>query len=438
MSSGVIETGIERLHGLMARFRSQQTLSAQETELLKSVSTWGRVGVVTHSSSVTCAGIPVVESLHHGFLGLSEKLSNSSTRVVGAFGPQHGYWQCEPYNMFETPDGRLTLRDGKELPLYSLYGALREPSERQLETLDTLVVDLPDIGCRIYTYMTTLAGCLRSAARAGKRVVVLDRPNPLGLAAVEGNVIEPGLSSFVGWFKIPLRHGLTLGELGRLFAAQENLSVNYQVIAVAGLKRATPVSAFIDLLPRMASPNMPGQRTMGFFPVSVALEGTNISEGRGTTTPFQYIGAPFLDENKLCEALDDSFRRLELNSQISWRPARFAPSFDKFKGTVCNGVFLDAPVDTGFPVFDGAIALLAALARASGDALEWRAPGYEYNFESNPLDLILGHCRWRPLFEELRRSSADNAWLELRKLVAQAKVQADEFAKVSAGCHLYS
>ncbi len=438
MSSGVIETGIERLHGLMAKVRAHQTLSPDETELLKNISSWGRVGVVTHSSSVTRAGIPVVESLHQGFLGLSEKLGNSNTRVVGVFGPQHGYWQCEPYNMFETPDGQLTLRDGKELPLYSLYGALREPSQRQLETLDTLVVDLPDIGCRIYTYMTTLAGCLRSAARAGKRVVVLDRPNPLGLAVAEGNVIEPGLSSFVGWFKIPLRHGLTLGELGRLFVAQECLDVDYEVIVAAGLKRSTPVGAFIDLLPRMASPNMPGHKTMGFFPVSVALEGTNISEGRGTTSPFQNIGTPFLDENKLCEALDESFGRLEVRPQINWRPARFAPSFDKFKGSICNGVFLDSPVDAGFPVFDGAIALLAALARACGGALEWRAPGYEYNFESNPLDLILGHCRWRPLFEELRHSSADNAWLELRKLLAQARLQANEFAKVSAGCRLYS
>lgn len=436
--SSLIETGIERLHAVMGRIGLHENLSGADKELLQRISDWGRVGVVTHASSGTRDGVPVIESLHRGLQAVSAAHQNSGPRVVAAFGPQHGYWQCEPYNMFETPDGQLTLRDGKVIPLYSLYGALREPSARQLENIDTLVVDLPDIGCRIYTYMTTLAGCLKSAARAGKRVVVLDRPNPLGLNAIEGNVIEPGLSSFVGWFYIPMRHGMTLGELGRFYIIQEQLRVDYDVVVVAGLKRATPVRDFMEDLPRMASPNMPGQRTMGFFPVSVALEGTNISEGRGTTTPFQNIGSPFLDENRLCDALDESFERLGLESPLVWRPTRFAPSFDKFKGQVCKGVFLDAPVETGFPVFEAAIALLAALARSSGTALEWRAPGYEYNFESNPLDLILGHTRWRAPLEVLRTSNADRAWQELKNELAEAAVQAREFAKASAACLLYS
>jgi uncharacterized protein YbbC (DUF1343 family) len=352
--------------------------------------------------------------------------------------------------MVETPDSKITLGSGRELPLFSLYGEHREPADRHLELIDTLVVDLPDIGCRVYTYMTTLAGCLRAAARRGKRVVVLDRPNPLGLVHlstegvsylhVEGNVIEPHLKSFVGWYAIPMRHGLTLGELGRLFVLDNDLRVDFEVVEVSGLRRSMDPRDYDALLPRMASPNMPGPWTMSFFPVSVPLEGCNISEGRGTTAPFQSIGAPFIDENNLSEAIAEAFEHLGLQAaaEMTWRPHRFSPSFDKFSGSVCRGIFLKHTGLLSRATFDSSIALLGALIKSAGQEFHWRQPGYEYDFEHPPIDLILGNARWRGLLENLRGHSTAAHWEAIRAELVDAAVQAQGFARKSAAIWIYS
>ncbi len=402
---------------------------------------WGRVALVTHASTVAGDGQDAVTALDKVL-----RKNVSGSELVAVMGPQHGFWQCEPYNMIETPDGELKLRGGRVLPLFSLYGEHREPSLRHLEQFDTMVVDLPDIGCRIYTYMTTLAGCLRAAARTGKRVVVLDRPNPLGLSdkggsRVEGNIVLPHLSSFVGWYAIPMRHGLTLGELGHWFLGQEGLSQTmaglYDVVTVQGLNRSMGLRDLGQSLPLMASPNMPGPWTMGFFPVSVALEGCNISEGRGTTAPFQSIGAPFLDEHKLCEALADAAARLGCSQDVTFRPHRFKPSFDKFSGEVCRGVFLQSPCGVPQASFEWSIALLSALVRSAGQHFAWREPGYEYNFEAPPIDLILGDERWRVALDHLSQASSDAAWSPLLALLDEARRQARDFTLESASVVLY-
>jgi uncharacterized protein YbbC (DUF1343 family) len=414
---------------------------------------WGTCAIVTHATTATSTREPCVQAL-------TRVHPLGADGIACVYGPQHGYWQCEPYNMFETPDSTLELAGGTSFPLYSLYGETRQPRHEHLRNVDTLVVDLPDIGCRVYTYMTTLAGCLRVAAAERKRVVVLDRPNPLGLsmpdssdtnarARIEGNVMQPGLDSFVGWFRIPMRHGLTLGELGKVFCEQDQLDVAYEVITVEGLSRDLfPIDDPLTerILPFMASPNMPDTRSIMMFPLAVALEGTNISEGRGTTAPFQLIGAPFIDENLLCSFIDQASRHLNAFELLTHRPCRFMPRFDKFSGQICRGVALERAsprkLETGGnqpQLFRSAIALLAALACTAREDLKWRDPGYEYNFENNPLDLILGSPSWRMPLEALRHDPhAAEAWSALAELCSRADRDAAEFSVYSQRFWLYS
>lgn len=414
---------------------------------------WGTCALVTHASTANSHREPCTHVL-------SRLHPKGQAGIACVFGPQHGYWQCEPYNMFETPDDVLELPSGHRLPLYSLYGEARQPNPQHLDGVDTIVVDLPDIGCRVYTYMSTLAGCLRVAAACGKRVVVLDRPNPLGLSQTqdskatgpsrtEGSLIQPGLDSFVGWFRIPMRHGLTLGELGLLFCDQDGLQVSYSVVTAEGLTRSLFPADDLQAaqsLPLMASPNMPDIRSMILFPLAVALEGTNISEGRGTTAPFQMVGAPFLDENRLFANLIEASRRLNAFQTISFRPCRFMPRFDKFSGEICSGVLLERSASPSLDVrieptglFRSAIALLAALACASGKNLTWREPGYEYNFTANPLDLILGSAAWRTPLEALRSNPhSEEAWATLTALCRQAEEEAAAFSAHSRRYWLYS
>lgn len=403
---------------------------------------WKRTGLVTHAHTTASNG----ESCAAAIARITKM--NVGMELVCLFGPQHGYWQCEPYNMFETAHDSICLLQGDNsvvLPLYSLYGAEREPQAEHLADVDTLVVDLPDIGCRVYTYMTTLAGCLNQAAKLKKKVVLLDRPNPLGLfckettSRVEGNLLQPQYHSFVGWFQIPLRHGLTLGELGHFYIKQQKLTVDYEVITVEGLQRASTLEDYAQILPRMASPNMPHARTMAFFPISVLLEGTNISEGRGTTAPFQAIGAPFLDENVLMLALTESFKRLDLTPSIYFRTHRFMPLFDKYKGEVCKGVFLDAHAAEVPQVFAAGIALVAALCLAGKDQFSWRERGYEYNFDHDPIDLILGNDRWKTCFENIRNGKAvDQSFQQLRLELVQAAQESHDFAYNQGILTLYS
>ena len=400
---------------------------------------WGSVALVTHSASTTSGFVPCVEAVFHAL----EQRTQSGQSLNCIFGPQHGYWQCEPYNMFETPDDWYQLPNGKRIPLLSLYGEKREPTAESIADIDTLLVDLPDIGCRIYTYMTTLAGCINQAAKANKRVVVLDRPNPLGFGGesglTEGNILKPHLSSFVGWFQIPFRHGLTLGELGSFYIRQQKLNVDYQVVVVEGLERGKSHQIPWNFLPLAASPNMPDARVMAHFPVTVALEGTNISEGRGTTTPFQLIGAPFLDGSLFCQTLEKSLGLLHSSGNLAARPCRFVPSFDKFQGKECHGAFITRKNLHAATTFPEAIAVLASLAITAKDKLEWREKGYEYNFSDNPLDLILGAEDWRLCFEELQSNPTSNGvWSKLNALLDQAKNDAVLFDEQVQPLQLYS
>ncbi len=406
----------------------------------------GRVGLVTNQAAVASDLRTAVEVVA---AACSEA---PGTTLTCLFGPQHGYGQTEQDNMIETPHSVLQV-DGRDLPLWSLYGTDRAPQEAQLEDVDTLVVDLQDVGCRIYTYMLTLAGCLRAAAKTGKRVLVLDRPNPLGLSypdprdprqwhRVEGNPLDLRLESFVGWYPIPMRHGLTLGELGTLFVRLDNLSVDYQVICVPGLRRSGAQQAG-DFFPWvLPSPNLPSHSAAVCFPSFVALEGTNLSEGRGTTTPFQLVGAPYLDTRRVAQALEDVWAGGSLGGpSFLTKLHEFRPTFNKHAGERCQGLYFQPRASfDGVRLFDLGIWFLAAVTALHPDKVVFLTPGrYEYNLVDAPLDLILGSGHWRKLLEEFRTRGYTS---ELRERLSgellRASHQAGEFAAMAKECaHLY-
>ena len=241
--------------------------------------------------------------------------------ALGAvFGPQHGFRSDLQDNMIESPHAQDAAR---HVPVYSLYSETREPTSGMLQDLDVLVVDLQDIGARIYTFVYTMANCLRAGRRHGVPVIVCDRPNPLGGLAVEGPVLSPGFESFVGQFPVPMRHGMTIGELARLFNDHFGIGADLDVVQMEGWER--PMYFDQTGLPWvMPSPNMPTLDTAVVYPGAVLFEGTELSEGRGTTRPFEMLGAPWIDGDRF--AADMNALGLE---GVHFRPVVFEPTFQK-------------------------------------------------------------------------------------------------------------
>ncbi len=316
---------------------------------------------------------------------LSERFPN---QLIALFSPQHGLWCEQQANMIESEHAHHARL---QLPVYSLYAESREPTAEMLRGLDALVVDLQDVGTRVYTFIWTVVNCLRACKSHAIPVVLLDRPNPIGGEAIEGPILQSAFRSFVGLAEIPMRHGLTLGELALYCNTSLGIHAELEVIPMAGWKRC-------DHLPQTTapwcppSPNMPTYATALVYPGQVLLEGTNLSEGRGTTTPFEVVGAPFID----AEALAD-----ELNGRsqpyVYFRPLRFIPTFDKWAGRSCGGVFIH-PLDSHqFQSYQTTVEILRAVRRLYPQAFAWLPPPYEYEFEKLPIDILSGS-------EELRRS----------------------------------
>jgi uncharacterized protein YbbC (DUF1343 family) len=301
--------------------------------------------------------------------------------LAALFGPQHGFHSTVQDNMIETPHASHP-RHG--IPIYSLYSDTREPTSAMLDDLDVLVIDLQDVGTRVYTYVYTMAHCLKAAARCALPVIVCDRPNPIGGEAVEGPVIEPGFESFVGLFPIALRHGLTIGELATLFNEAFGLGARLEVSELQGWRRAM---CFDDTtLPWvMPSPNMPTLDTALAYPGTVLFEGTMVSEGRGTTRPFELIGAPWIDAEPFAASLD----RLGLPG-VKFRPAWFEPTFQKHADLLCGGCQLHVTDRRAFQPVRTAVALLSACRRTNPDRFAWRQPPYEYEHEKMPIDILAG------------------------------------------------
>jgi uncharacterized protein YbbC (DUF1343 family) len=368
-----------------------------------------RVGVVANPASID-----------HGFGHIVERVAGADGVTLGAiFGPQHGFHSNLQDNMIETPhasDGR------RQVPVYSLYSETREPTAEMLEGLDALVVDLQDIGARIYTFIYTMANCLHAAGRHGVPVIVCDRPNPIGGVEVEGPMLEPGFESFVGQYPIPMRHGMTVGELAKLFNERFRLGATLEVVQMEGWRR----EQYWDETGApwvMPSPNIPTLDSAIVYPGTVLFEGTMLSEGRGTTRPFELVGAPWIDADAFAERMN----RLALPG-AHFRPATFEPTFQKHAKTPCGGCQIHVIDRKVFaPVAVGA-ALLREFHGTAPKEFVWRQPPYEYEHDKMPVDILAGSSALREQVE---------SQVPLGQIVASWKAGEDAFRDLRSRFLLY-
>ncbi len=306
------------------------------------------------------------------------------------FGPQHGIRGDVQYNMIQTPHVR-DERTGKMV--YSLYSETRIPTEKMVEGIDAFVIDLQDVGCRIYTFVYTMANCMIAAKQFGKKVIVCDRPNPIGGLGVEGNITEHEFKSFVGQFELPTRHGMTIGELAKIFNTHFGIGCDLEVVEMENWGREMwgDETGLPWILP---SPNIPTVDTCVVFPATVHLEGTELSEGRGTTLPFHLNGAPFIDPNAWAAELS-AFNF----AGVAFRPAYFRPTFCEFAGESCGGVQIHITRREAFtPVIVG-IAMVKTVYDMYPNEFQWRQNAYEYVFDKNPTDVVCGTDKIRKQIE---------------------------------------
>ena len=312
-------------------------------------------------------------------------------KLTALFAPQHGLWSEQQENMIETGHGR---DEQLGVPIYSLYSETRKPTAAMLKGLECLVIDLQDVGTRIYTFAWTMMYCLEACAAARIPVVVLDRPNPLGGDVFEGPLLDPHYASFVGRAAIPMRHGLTMGELARWLNVREKIGATVEVVKMTGWKRRmTWPETGRTWVP--TSPNLPRYEGCTVYPGQVLLEGTKLSEGRGTTTPFEVFGAPFLRPAKLLEELTP----FKLTG-VKLRPIRFEPTFHKWRGKSCGGLYLHVTDETTFRPLRTTLALLTAIRRLWPKEFAWRDPPYEYEKVKKPIDILFGSCTFREMSDK--------------------------------------
>lgn len=365
-------------------------LAADEFAALRGL----RIGLLCNQASVDHHYRHILEHLvplhRSGFLTLA-----------AVFGPQHGLFGHTQDNMIE-----WEASDRVEYPIYSLYGETRKPTAQMLAGLDRLVVDIQDVGSRYYTFAWTMAHCIEACADLGIPVTILDRPNPIGGTRVEGPVLRDGFESFVGLYPVATRHGMTVGEIARFVGDRvENSSVS--VVEVRGWNR----DAYLDETDApwaMPSPNMPTIDTAVVYPGGCLIEGTNLSEGRGTTRPFEIVGAPFLDGARFADALNKAGL-----GGVYFRPIQFEPTFNKHAGRLCEGVFVHVTDRSIFEPVLSYVALISEAIRQTGlheitgqqiderfvaysaecelPGFAWKRPPYEYVYDRMPIDILAGN-----------------------------------------------
>jgi uncharacterized protein YbbC (DUF1343 family) len=353
-----------------------------------------KVGIVVHPASVD----RYLEHAKDIFLRLDY------LEIKAIFGPQHGIYGQTQDNMIEW-EGFVDRKTG--ISVYSLYGKTRKPTPEMLEDIDILVIDLQDIGSRYYTFIWTLDLCMEACYESGRAVVVLDRPNPIGGHIIEGTVLNQEFSSFVGRKPLPVRHGMTIGEIANYFKGEYYPTLDLYIVKMKGWKR----SMWFDKtgLPWvLPSPNIPDLISAKVYPGMCLLEATNISEGRGTTLPFQVFGAPFIDPDELVKYLDGF--GLE---GLHFRPMYFQPTFHKFAGELCGGAQIHILDSERFKPFKTGVAVLKAIYDLYGDKFLWKKPPYEYEEEKMPIDILSGSDRLRSLIESGNDLSfMEDWWIE--------------------------
>lgn len=376
-----------------------------------------RVALLAHPASVT-------RDLCHSLDALA---ATGEVRLAAAFGPQHGLRGDKQDNMEESDDFVDATRG---IPVFSLYGRTRRPTPEMLDTFDVLLVDLQDLGCRVYTFVTTLRYMLEAAAEKGKQVWVLDRPNPLG-RTVEGFRLRPGWESFVGAGNFPLRHGLTLGELGLWLVRTLNLDLDYYVIRLHGWEPDRAPGFGWPLGERSwvnPSPNAPNLWMARCYPGTVMVEGTHLSEGRGTTRPLELVGAPDLISHELLAVMEELAPAWLHGCRL--RPCFFTPTFQKHRGTLCAGlhIHVDEPWydPHRFRPWRLVALLFKAIRRWRPDYSLWRNFPYEYEYDRLAIDLINGGPQLRTWVDDPQADPADldamahldeESWLEERRSV---------------------
>ncbi len=369
-----------------------------------------RVGLVAHPASVDRKIGHAVDVFRR-----SKKF-----RLAALFGPQHGIYGQTQDNMVEWEGFRDTATD---LPVASLYGSVRKPTAAMLENIDVLAIDLQDVGTRYYTFIWTLDLCMQACREAGKTVVVLDRPNPIGGHITEGPVLRQGYHSFVGLRPLPVRHGMTIGEIGHYLEDTFHPGIHYRVVPMQGWKR----KSWFDqtLLPWvMPSPNMPTLDAALVYPGMCLLEGTNLSEGRGTTRPFEIFGAPFIHP----QTLVDQLREFKLPG-VMFRPLFFEPTFQKHTGILCGGAQIHVTDREKFKPFKTGVAILKAVHNTWPRDFAWKQPPYEYEEIKMPIDILAGSGQLRTDIE---------SWKDIRDMEVWWKDELKEFEKIRKKYLLYT
>jgi uncharacterized protein YbbC (DUF1343 family) len=330
----------------------------------------GRLGLLANQASVD-------GTLRH----TRDRLLGAGARITALFAPQHGYSGELQANMVESDDA---VDPELGTPIFSLYGKTRRPTPAMLSHIDVLLIDLQEAGTRVYTFGTTLALCLEAARNAGVRVAVLDRPNPVGGHRIEGNILEEERRSFVGHFPIPMRHGLTMAEMALLYNDGFGIGAPLEVFAMEGWRRPMLYRhSGLHWVP--PSPNLPTPESTLVYPGQVILEGTNLSEGRGTTTPFELWGAPYLRVRRVLKHLAGT--KLE---GLILRPAYFQPTFDKWAGMGCSGFQLHLTDSERYRPYATSLSLVQAVLATHPEEFAWARPPYEYEFRHLPVEIILG------------------------------------------------
>lgn len=339
-----------------------------------------RVGLLAHPASIDSRLVHAVDRLQEV----------PEVALTALFGPQHGVRGETQANMIEWQGYR---DPGTGLPVHSLYGSTRKPSDEMLEEIDLLLVDLQDVGSRYYTYIYTMALAMEACAEQGKEVVVLDRPNPIDGIDVEGPVLDPDFASFVGLYPIPVRHGMTIAELAQLFNVEFAIGCSLSVVRMRNWRREMYFDE-TELPWVLPSPNIPRLETALVYPGMCLLEGTNLSEGRGTTMPFELSGAPWIRPDDLAKELN----RLDLPG-VRFRPAWFQPTFDKWAGHRIGGVQIHLMDRREHRPFRTGLEIVRICFERGGRSFAWKQPPYEYEHRLLPFDILCGSDAVRQALE---------------------------------------
>ena len=367
----IVTTGLD----VLADPRSNQE-AGQGPEALKGK----RLGLLANPASVT-------RNFIHAKSVISDRFPGQLTAL---FSPQHGFFAEKQDNMVESDHSRDPDLD---IPVYSLYSETRIPTEEMFLNIDALVVDIQDVGTRVYTFIYTIAYCMERAAQTETEVIILDRPNPVGGIAVEGNLLEQEFASFVGRFSIPMRHGMTVGEICRYFNETQGIGCGLTVIPMEGWQRHMYwTDTGLTWIP--PSPNLPTPLSAMVYPGQVILEGTNVSEGRGTTLPFEQFGAPWLETRAFVDRMAGQSPGLFL------RPVAFQPTSGKWMDRVCYGVHLHVLDRERYTPYLVSLKTVQILIRHHPEAFKFKQPPYEYDYERQPMDLILGSKTLRKAVEQ--------------------------------------